>query len=68
MDYFWYRKTLDTTTAIDETGGLKWWMVLCLISAWAILYVCCVRGIETTGKVLSFLPNIKTQEKLISAV
>lgn len=58
VDYFWYRKTLDTTASIEEAGGLHWWMVLCLISAWAVLYVCCVRGIETTGKVLSFLRNL----------
>ncbi|TSK34715.1 Sodium-dependent neutral amino acid transporter B(0)AT1 [Bagarius yarrelli] len=59
VDYFWYRKTLDTTTTIDESGGIKWWMVLCLISAWAVLYVCCVRGIETTGK-LNELANPST--------
>lgn len=67
MDYFWYRKTLDTTATIEESGGLHWWMVLCLISAWAVLYVCCLRGIETTGKVLSFMHNIKAEVELISA-
>lgn len=51
MDYFWYRQTLNTTSVIDDTGGLQWWMALCLVSAWAVLYVCCIRGIETTGKV-----------------
>lgn len=66
VDYFWYRKTLDITTTIEEPGELHWWMVLCLISSWAVLYVCCVRGIETTGKVLSFLHNIIKVE-LISA-
>uniref|UniRef100_A0AAR2KK04 Transporter n=1 Tax=Pygocentrus nattereri TaxID=42514 RepID=A0AAR2KK04_PYGNA len=61
VDYFWYRKTLNITTDIDQTGGLQWWMVLCLISAWAVLYVCCIRGIETTGKavyVTSTLPYV----------
>ena len=51
VDYFWYRETLNTSTAIDESGGLQWWMVLALVSAWTLLYVCCIRGIETTGKV-----------------
>lgn len=61
MDYFWYRETLNTSAAIDETGGLQWWMILCLISAWGVLYVCCIRGIETTGKavyVTSTLPYV----------
>uniref|UniRef100_A0A3B3QJX8 Transporter n=1 Tax=Paramormyrops kingsleyae TaxID=1676925 RepID=A0A3B3QJX8_9TELE len=51
MDYFWYRETLNISTAIEDSGGLQWWMVLCLICAWTVLYVCCIRGIETTGKV-----------------
>uniref|UniRef100_A0A671LSD9 Transporter n=1 Tax=Sinocyclocheilus anshuiensis TaxID=1608454 RepID=A0A671LSD9_9TELE len=61
VDYFWYRETLNTSVAIDETGGLQWWMILCLISAWGVLYVCCIRGIETTGKavyVTSTLPYV----------
>uniref|UniRef100_A0A8C9Y4E4 Transporter n=1 Tax=Sander lucioperca TaxID=283035 RepID=A0A8C9Y4E4_SANLU len=61
VDYFWYRETLNTSTAIDEAGGLQWWMVLALLSAWTLLYVCCIRGIETTGKavyITSTLPYL----------
>ncbi|XP_038164970.1 sodium-dependent neutral amino acid transporter B(0)AT1-like [Cyprinodon tularosa] len=60
-DYFWYRETLNTSTAIDESGGLQWWIVLALIAAWTVLYVCCIRGIETTGKavyITSTLPYL----------
>ncbi|XP_036394742.1 solute carrier family 6 member 19b [Megalops cyprinoides] len=61
VDYFWYRETLNTSPAIDESGGLQWWMVLCLVSAWGVLYICCIRGIETTGKavyITSTLPYV----------
>ncbi|XP_055733352.1 sodium-dependent neutral amino acid transporter B(0)AT1-like [Salvelinus fontinalis] len=61
VDYFWYRETLNTSTAIDLSGGLQWWMVLALVSAWTLLYVCCIRGIETTGKavyITSTLPYL----------
>lgn len=51
VDYFWYRETLNTSTSIDESDGLQWWIVLCLVAAWTLLYVCCIRGIETSGKV-----------------
>lgn len=51
VDYFWYRETLNTSTSINESGGLQWWIVLALIAAWTVLYVCCIRGIETSGKV-----------------
>lgn len=62
VDYFWYRETLNISKNIEDSGGLQWWMVLCLITAWMVLWVCCIRGIETTGKVsqilLSFHPKI----------
>uniref|UniRef100_A0A8P4K302 Transporter n=1 Tax=Dicentrarchus labrax TaxID=13489 RepID=A0A8P4K302_DICLA len=61
VDYFWYRETLNTSTAIDEAGGLQWWMVLSLVAAWILLYVCSIRGIETTGKavyITSTLPYL----------
>ncbi|KAF4100956.1 sodium-dependent neutral amino acid transporter B(0)AT1-like [Onychostoma macrolepis] len=61
VDYFWYRKTLNTTAVIEESGGLQWWIVLCLFCAWTLLWVCCLRGIETTGKavyVTSTLPYL----------
>lgn len=61
VDYFWYRETLNTSEGIEVSGGLQWWMVLCLVSAWAVLYICCIRGIETTGKavyITSTLPYV----------
>uniref|UniRef100_A0A3Q3XG24 Transporter n=1 Tax=Mola mola TaxID=94237 RepID=A0A3Q3XG24_MOLML len=61
VDYFWYRETLNTSSAIDESGGLQWWMVLALVAAWTLLYVCCIRGIETSGKavyITSTLPYL----------
>lgn len=51
MDYFWYRETLNTTPTIEEDGGLQWWILLCHVCAWSVLYICIIRGIETTGKV-----------------
>uniref|UniRef100_A0A3Q0SI78 Transporter n=1 Tax=Amphilophus citrinellus TaxID=61819 RepID=A0A3Q0SI78_AMPCI len=50
VDYFWYRETLNTSESISDAGGLQWWIVLALVAAWTLLYVCCIRGIETTGK------------------
>ncbi|XP_077453975.1 solute carrier family 6 member 19b [Stigmatopora argus] len=61
VDYFWYRETLNTTTNILDDGGIQWWTLLTHICAWSVLYVCIVRGIETTGKavyVTSTLPYV----------
>lgn len=51
VNYFWYRKTLNITPDVTESGTLQWWLILCLAACWAIVYLCTIRGIETTGKV-----------------
>ncbi|KAL4629751.1 sodium-dependent neutral amino acid transporter B(0)AT1-like [Arapaima gigas] len=61
VDYFWYRETLNTSASIEDAGNLQWKMVLCLLCAWIVLYICFIRGIETTGKavyVTSTLPYV----------
>ncbi|CAM1298491.1 SLC6A19 (predicted) [Pycnogonum litorale] len=52
--YFWYREALEISPSIEESGGIKWWMTLCLIGAWIICYLCVMRGIQSTGKVVYF--------------
>ncbi|KAF7708458.1 sodium-dependent neutral amino acid transporter B(0)AT3-like [Silurus meridionalis] len=50
VNYFWYRETLNITPNITINGDLQWWLVVCLASAWGIVYICFIRGIETIGK------------------
>uniref|UniRef100_A0A8C4XBI8 Transporter n=1 Tax=Erpetoichthys calabaricus TaxID=27687 RepID=A0A8C4XBI8_ERPCA len=57
VDYYWYRETLNISTKIDDSGSVHWWLLLCLACAWAVLYVCCIRGIETTGKVAVYITS-----------
>ncbi|XP_004621449.1 sodium-dependent neutral amino acid transporter B(0)AT1 [Sorex araneus] len=61
VDYYWYRETLNISTSISDSGSVQWWILLCLTCAWSVLYVCTIRGIETTGKavyVTSTLPYV----------
>uniref|UniRef100_A0A672H4L5 Transporter n=1 Tax=Salarias fasciatus TaxID=181472 RepID=A0A672H4L5_SALFA len=50
VNYFWYRETLNITSDIEISDSLQWWMVVCLASAWCIVYICFIRGIESVGK------------------
>lgn len=50
VNYFWYRETLNITPDITSSGSLQWWLVLCLATAWSVVYICFIRGIETIGK------------------
>nr|XP_044992184.1 sodium- and chloride-dependent transporter XTRP3 isoform X3 [Jaculus jaculus] len=52
--YFWYRKTLNISPSIQESGGVQWEPALCLILAWLVVYLCILRGTESTGKVVYF--------------
>ncbi|XP_047460480.1 sodium-dependent neutral amino acid transporter B(0)AT3-like [Mugil cephalus] len=49
-NYFWYRETLNITPDIETSGSLQWWMVICLASAWCVVYICFIKGIESVGK------------------
>lgn len=51
VDYFYYRVTLNSTRSIDDSGGIHWPIVLCLLAAWTIIWICYIRGISTSGKV-----------------
>ncbi|XP_055985314.1 sodium- and chloride-dependent transporter XTRP3 [Sorex fumeus] len=52
--YFWYRKTLNISPSIEESGGVQWEPALCLLLAWLVVYLCILRGTESTGKVVYF--------------
>ncbi|XP_025056052.1 sodium- and chloride-dependent transporter XTRP3 isoform X2 [Alligator sinensis] len=50
--YFWYRKTLNISPSIEENGSIQWEQAMCLILAWLTVYLCILRGTESTGKVV----------------
>ncbi|XP_025741356.1 sodium- and chloride-dependent transporter XTRP3 isoform X1 [Callorhinus ursinus] len=52
--YFWYRKTLNISPSIQDSGRVQWEPALCLILAWLVVYLCILRGTESTGKVVYF--------------
>ncbi|XP_012523712.1 sodium- and chloride-dependent transporter XTRP3 [Monomorium pharaonis] len=52
--YFWYRTTLDAAPSIEDGQGLKWWIVLCLLFSWIIVFFIVMKGIQSSGKVVYF--------------
>nr|XP_043908486.1 sodium-dependent neutral amino acid transporter B(0)AT1-like [Solea senegalensis] len=50
VNYFWYRETLNISPNIETNGSIQWWIVVCLASAWFVIYICFIRGIKSIGK------------------
>nr|XP_019600174.1 PREDICTED: sodium-dependent neutral amino acid transporter B(0)AT3 [Rhinolophus sinicus] len=54
VSYFWYRQTLNVSAAIEHSGSVQWRLLACLAACWAVVYLCVIRGIESTGKAIYF--------------
>ncbi|KAG7300709.1 hypothetical protein JYU34_015035 [Plutella xylostella] len=52
--YFWYREALDASPSIEEPGAPRWWIVICLLLAWIIVFFIVMKGIQSSGKVVYF--------------
>lgn len=44
-------RMLDQTSGIEEMGTIRWELLLILILAWIIIYLCIFKGVKSTGKV-----------------
>uniref|UniRef100_A0A672MAJ8 Transporter n=1 Tax=Sinocyclocheilus grahami TaxID=75366 RepID=A0A672MAJ8_SINGR len=51
---FWERNVLSISSGIDEVGGLKWELALCLLAVWIVCFFCIWKGVKSTGKVVYF--------------
>ncbi|XP_061080186.1 sodium-dependent neutral amino acid transporter B(0)AT2 [Conger conger] len=52
--YFWFRKALDITDSIDETGQFNPIMTGCLLAAWVIVCLGMIKGIKSSARVMYF--------------
>ncbi|KAK1877726.1 Sodium-dependent neutral amino acid transporter B(0)AT2, partial [Dissostichus eleginoides] len=52
--FFWFRKALDITNCIDESGEFNPIMTGCLLAAWAIVSLAMIKGIKSSAKVMYF--------------
>ena len=43
-----------STDSIGDFGGIKWWMLVCLVVSWLIVYAITMKGIQSSGKVVYF--------------
>ncbi|CAG5115581.1 unnamed protein product, partial [Candidula unifasciata] len=50
--YFWYRSTLNTAPTVESIPEFNWKIAVGLVAAWLLVFLCILKGIKTTGKVV----------------
>ncbi|XP_054288933.1 sodium- and chloride-dependent transporter XTRP3-like [Macrosteles quadrilineatus] len=50
--YFWYRTTLMVSEDIDHPRAFNWKIAFALVIAWILVYMCMIKGIASSGKVV----------------
>ncbi|XP_057673581.1 sodium-dependent neutral amino acid transporter B(0)AT2 [Corythoichthys intestinalis] len=52
--YFWFRKALNISNSIEESGEFNSVMTGCLLAAWTIVTLAMIKGIKSSAKVMYF--------------
>ncbi|KAK3910702.1 Sodium-dependent neutral amino acid transporter B(0)AT2 [Frankliniella fusca] len=50
--YFWYRTTLMVSEDINSPTAFNWKIGIALVIAWILVYMCMIKGIASSGKVV----------------
>lgn len=50
--YYWYRATLQSAPSVEQPEAFNWPVAVSLILAWVLIYMCMVKGITESGKVV----------------
>ncbi|XP_025084088.1 sodium- and chloride-dependent glycine transporter 1-like [Pomacea canaliculata] len=61
VEQYWNNHVLQLTDSIDNLGVIRWELLLCLLAAWLISFICLYKDIKTSGKVMyvaAILPYI----------
>ncbi|XP_061830015.2 sodium-dependent neutral amino acid transporter B(0)AT2-like [Nerophis lumbriciformis] len=52
--FFWFRKALNISNSIEESGEFNSIMTGCLLAAWTIVSLAMIKGIKSSAKVMYF--------------
>uniref|UniRef100_A0A182QMM0 Transporter n=1 Tax=Anopheles farauti TaxID=69004 RepID=A0A182QMM0_9DIPT len=53
-DEFFHHEILHISDGIDHLGGVVWPLFVCDVLAWAIIFGCIAKGVQSVGKVVYF--------------
>ena len=55
---YWEREILAISNSIEEVGSIKLDLLICLIIAWILVFLCIFNGIRASGRVMYFTATI----------
>ncbi|XP_077977388.1 sodium- and chloride-dependent glycine transporter 1-like [Glandiceps talaboti] len=51
---YWDHYVLDRSSGFSELGVIRWHLALCLLLAWIVVFLCLMKGVKSSGKVVYF--------------
>lgn len=51
---FYYHSVAGVSSSIDDATGFSWKLMLCVIGAWLLIFLCTFKGIKSFGKIAYF--------------
>ena len=51
---FYYHSVAGASSSIDDATGFSWKLLLCIIGAWLLIFLCTFKGIKSFGKIAYF--------------
>lgn len=52
--YYYHRETLMHASRIEESAEINWKLAVALVVAWVVAYLCIIKSIQSSGKVVYF--------------
>ncbi|XP_067126213.1 sodium- and chloride-dependent glycine transporter 2-like isoform X1 [Centruroides vittatus] len=53
-EQFWEKYVLNITSSPEELGEIKWDLSVCLLVSWIVVFLCLMKGVKSSGKVVYF--------------
>lgn len=53
-EFFWNERVLGLphSAGLQDPGRVRWQLALCLLVAWVFIFLCCLKGIRSSGKMV----------------